>query len=79
MTHPLLALLLTLLITTEVSAIAPKNQTSQKANLKKVLAQNVTPTSAQELVEEGEQLSQQQRMAARLQAIAKWEEARLIW
>jgi|GEM_PF-3196256 len=79
MTRLLFALLLTLLMAAETSAIAPKNEDSELANLKNVLAQNADSASAQKLVEEGERLSQQQTIAARLQAIAKWEEARSLW
>ncbi|MDJ1177606.1 tetratricopeptide repeat protein [Roseofilum sp. BLCC_M91] len=57
---------LTLLVTTESLAIAPK--------------QNPGPILAQkDLVEEGDRLREQPTLTAQLQAIAKWEQARLIW
>ncbi|MEC4985974.1 MAG: tetratricopeptide repeat protein [Oscillatoria sp. PMC 1068.18] len=93
MTRHLFALLLTTLIVTEASAIAlgasataliasssaSKNKTDRETNPKNILAQNSDSASGRELVEQGEGLSQQQMMTARLGAIAKWEEARLIW
>ncbi|MDJ1182914.1 tetratricopeptide repeat protein [Roseofilum casamattae] len=50
-----------------------------KRNLRYSLAQNSHLVSARDLVEEGDRFSKQPTIAAQLQAIAKWEQARLIW
>ncbi|MBP0027314.1 tetratricopeptide repeat protein [Roseofilum sp. Guam] len=64
---------LTVLITTESVAIAPK------PNPESILTQNSCLVLAQDLVEKGERLSKQQDLTAQLPAIAQWEEARYLW
>ncbi|MBP0008118.1 MULTISPECIES: tetratricopeptide repeat protein [unclassified Roseofilum] len=64
---------LTVLVTTESVAIAPK------PNPESILTQNCCLVLAQDLVEKGDRLRGQQTLTAQLPAIAQWEELRYRW
>lgn len=69
-----------LVLLSEVGGAESSNQNAPRLQQSAILSQiDQTSTKAQQLVNEGEKLTQQKTIPSQLEAIKKWSEARLQW